>query len=48
MYASGVTVLYHKRSTVYSIVQINIFQNTKCADKPGLPRSGHICNRTYL
>ena len=42
---SGVTVLYHKRRTVHSIFQICISQKTKCADKTGFPRPGHICDR---
>ena len=39
------TVLYHKRRIMHSIFQIRISQNTKCADKTGFPRPGHICIR---
>ena len=40
---SSVTVLYHKRSTVQSIFQISISQNTKCTEMVSFPRDGHIC-----
>ena len=35
------TVLYHKRR-MHLMFQIRISQNTKCADKTGFPRPGHI------
>ena len=40
---SGATVLHHKRSTVHSIFQISISQNTKCVEMVGFPKDSHIC-----
>ena len=34
--------LCHKRRTAHSIFQIRISINTKCAERTGFPRPGHI------
>ena len=41
-YVSGVALSYHKRSIVHLIFQISFSLNTKCADKTGFRRPGHI------
>ena len=40
-YISGVTVLYHERSTVRSILKIGISRNTKYGGKTGFVWLGH-------
>ena len=45
------TKTQHKRTVVASMFQNGISQNTKCAERDGFRREGHICiqyNKNWL